>query len=72
MRVKSHLFVTYVVPPANLIDPGIRLDVALEEDVDSFAQRRVQGVGAKFEAHNRNIWEKKIIKIHVGKTKTAN
>lgn len=56
MRVKSHLFVTYIVPPANLIDPGIRLDVALEEDIDSFAQRGVQGVGAKFKAHNRNIW----------------
>lgn len=37
-RVKWHLSVTYIVPPANFVYPGIRFDVALEEDIDSLAQ----------------------------------
>lgn len=35
------------MPPADFVDPRIRLDVALEEDIDAFTQRCIERVGAQ-------------------------
>jgi len=49
------LSVTYIVPPANFVYPGIRLDVALEEHIDALAQRGVQRIGSQLQTHHRYV-----------------
>lgn len=59
-RVKRHLSVTYIVPPANFVYPRIRFDVALEEHIDALAQRGVQRIGSQLQTHHRDVCEWKI------------
>lgn len=51
-------FSTYIMPPTDFVDPRIRLDVALEEDIDALTQRCIERVRAQFKADNRYICAK--------------
>lgn len=46
------------MPPTDFVDPRIRLDVALKEDIDALTQRCIQRVRAQFQADNRYICAK--------------
>jgi hypothetical protein len=48
---------TYIMSPADLVHPGIRLDVTLEVYIDSFSYRTGIQITSQFQTHNWHIWK---------------
>lgn len=46
---------TYIVAPTDFVDPRIRFDVALEENIDAFAKGWIYWVGAELQTHDRYV-----------------
>lgn len=45
------------MPPGNLVHPRIRPDVALEVDVDTFADGAQVQIASKLESNHRLVWK---------------
>jgi hypothetical protein len=46
---------TYIVSPADLVHPWIRLDITLEVHIDSFSYRTGIQITSQFQTHNWHI-----------------
>lgn len=55
MLLNFNLFYTYIMPPADFVDPRIRLNIALEEHIDSLSQSCIQRIRAQLQADNGYI-----------------
>jgi hypothetical protein len=55
-RVLTYVY-TYVVSPADLVNPRIRLYVTLEVHIDSFSYRTGVEITSQLQTYNWHIWK---------------